>query len=321
MGLGTFRFILATIVALSHLWANMISGPAAFAVWGFYLISGYLMAFILHHHYGFAKKNLITFFKNRLIRIYPGYYFSLFLGLITYYLMSINHLDLASLNPEFGYPNSGASYLFNATLFPWFKTNQLLVPVSIALGLEVGFYILAPFISYKKLIAVIALLITALFNYQYNIIESTFTERYSGFWCALFAFTLGIIFYFYKNRLSYFKNARLSIFLWAMQFNIVLVNLIVPWDWGLYLSLLFTLFVLNSLCDLPKNKVDLFLGDMSYLVYLLHTTVGYLILIYIPALKIRDFYYFCVAYIITLIISFIFVFFLERPLRNSLKMN
>lgn len=321
MGLGIFRFVLATIVALSHLWGGMISGPGAYAVWGFYLISGYLMAYVLHHHYGFTKRGLLLFYRNRIIRIYPGYYFALIIGLITYYIVSINHIALNSLNPEFGFPSSIESLFFNATLFPGFKTNHLLVPVSIALGLEVGFYILAPIISYKRLIALIFLALTVAVNYKFQITEATFAERYSGFWCSLFSFCMGVTFYFYKHKLAFFKNPRLSIYLWAIQFNIILVNLLIPWDWGLYVSLFFTLFVLNSLCDQPINKLDLILGDMSYLIYLLHTTIGYLIIVFIPALEVRGFYYFCAAYFITLMVAYIFVAYIERPIRNSFRIS
>ena len=36
-GIGTWRFFLSFLVAISHLYGNMIHGPAAYAVWGFCL--------------------------------------------------------------------------------------------------------------------------------------------------------------------------------------------------------------------------------------------------------------------------------------------
>jgi peptidoglycan/LPS O-acetylase OafA/YrhL len=47
ISLGTWRFFLAFLVAISHLWAGMIDGPAAYAVWGFFVLSGYLMTLVL----------------------------------------------------------------------------------------------------------------------------------------------------------------------------------------------------------------------------------------------------------------------------------
>ena len=58
IGLGTFRFFLAFLVAISHLWENMIGGPAAYAVWGFFVLSGFLMTLILTTKYGFTKQGI-----------------------------------------------------------------------------------------------------------------------------------------------------------------------------------------------------------------------------------------------------------------------
>ena len=52
LGLGTWRFFLALLVAISHLWADMVHGPAAYAVWGFFVLSGYLMTLVLTQKYG-----------------------------------------------------------------------------------------------------------------------------------------------------------------------------------------------------------------------------------------------------------------------------
>ena len=52
---GIYRYGLAFCVAISHLWAGMIGGPAAYAVWGFYCLSGYLMTLILNEKYGFSR--------------------------------------------------------------------------------------------------------------------------------------------------------------------------------------------------------------------------------------------------------------------------
>lgn len=50
-GLGTWQFFLAFVVVISHLWAGMIDGPAAYAVWGFFVLSGYLMTLVLTTKY------------------------------------------------------------------------------------------------------------------------------------------------------------------------------------------------------------------------------------------------------------------------------
>ena len=71
---GIYRYGLAFCVAISHLWAGMIGGPAAYAVWGFYCLSGFLMTLILNEKYGFSRRGLVNFAFNRMLRIYPAYY-------------------------------------------------------------------------------------------------------------------------------------------------------------------------------------------------------------------------------------------------------
>ena len=62
---GIYRYGLALCVAISHLWAGTIGGPAAYAVWGFYCLSGYLMTLILNEKYGFSPRGVGRFAANR----------------------------------------------------------------------------------------------------------------------------------------------------------------------------------------------------------------------------------------------------------------
>jgi len=229
MGLGSFRFFLAFLVVISHLWDKMIGGPAAYAVWGFYLISGYLMAYVLNKHYGFDKSGLANFYKNRAIRIYPGYFIAVIFGVICYKLCVINGVSLDALNPEFGKPDSARSFFFNFTLIPIFQTSKLFVPVSQALGLEVGFYLLVPFIAIDKRCTILALIITAGINCKYQIVPSSFALRYSGYYTALFAFTVGIALFQYKSHLIKYANLKLALVLWVLQFYLTEEQGLSPW--------------------------------------------------------------------------------------------
>lgn len=320
MKLGTFRFFLAFLVSISHLWSGMIHGPAAYSVWGFYLISGYLMSYVLNEKYNFEKKGLAQFYWNRIIRIYPGYFFSIIIGVLVYKVCNFNAIPLNALNPEFGKPIDFQGILFNLTLFPIFQTNQLLVPVSQALGLEVGFYLLAPLISTNRYCAYLALIITAGINWKMNIVPETFGLRYSGYWSSLLAFSLGIIIYFHRNNLMKFSNLKLATLFWIAHCLLWLYFPSYPWEYGLYISLLFTGFVLISNCDINSDKFDRLLGDMSYIVYLLHTTIGYFLIANYKFDEQRDFRFFLYTYILTCIISLLFVILIERPIHHKAKL-
>lgn len=319
MGLGSFRFFLAFLVVISHLWGKMIGGPAAYAVWGFYLISGYLMAYVLNSHYGFTASGLTSFYKNRLIRIYPGYFLAVVLGIVIYKACLLTGVDLNALNPEFGRPNSISSVFFNATLIPVFQTTKLFVPVSQALGLEIGFYLLAPLIVINRHCAILAVVITAGINYKYQIDASSFAVRYSSYWTALFAFSAGTLVYFYKSNLTKYANLKIAVCLWIFQIYLIEKISMFPWEYGLYVSLIFTAYVLISCCDLKVSKIDILLGDMSYLVYLFHTTIGYLLLTLGGGLVVKGLIFFLVAFALTSAISFLLVRFYERPVQSFLK--
>ena len=54
--LGTLRFTLAWIVAAAHLERTIWNGT--YAVFSFYIISGYLMCLVMNERYGFSAKGL-----------------------------------------------------------------------------------------------------------------------------------------------------------------------------------------------------------------------------------------------------------------------
>src|SRR5438105_2580714 len=69
---GTYRTILALFVVASHL--GGIPGFAGYAVFGFYILSGYLMTFILQVNYGYSWSGVLKYAANRFLRIFPLYW-------------------------------------------------------------------------------------------------------------------------------------------------------------------------------------------------------------------------------------------------------
>ena len=68
---GTYRFLLACLVLVTHLAGVRCAG--AYAVFGFYLLSGYLMTLVLNERYGFSPNGFGRYVANRALRIYPPY--------------------------------------------------------------------------------------------------------------------------------------------------------------------------------------------------------------------------------------------------------
>jgi peptidoglycan/LPS O-acetylase OafA/YrhL len=63
------RYILATIVAETHLWSLGPAWTGHIAVFAFYTLSGYLMTRVLHERYGFSVRGIVAFLLNRVLRI------------------------------------------------------------------------------------------------------------------------------------------------------------------------------------------------------------------------------------------------------------
>lgn len=321
MGLGAFRFVLATLVAISHLWQGMIHGPAAYAVWGFYLLSGYLMAYILNNHYDFSRKGLISFYYNRALRIYPAYYIALICGIVVYKLCKLNGVDLFILNPQFGRPLDLSGIFFNLTLLPTFNNQLEFVPVSSALALEVGFYLITPIICRNKWSALTAVLISFGLNFKFGVSIENFPERYAGFWTALLPFSIGIGYYYWRDLVDGWipKNLWIVTLIWAINCLFWIFFPYYPWGIGLYISILLTLNLVSVLKGRNSSKIDEILGGMSYLIYLLHTTVGYVLIIYCKEIEIKSFIFFIISYIITLILSFLYVIGIDKMINLKFK--
>src|SRR5689334_1693609 len=71
--LGTFRLVLALLVALSHVDVRIAGlNPGVTAVVCFYLISGYVMTGLLRKHYP-SREGVSRFYLDRALRIFPQY--------------------------------------------------------------------------------------------------------------------------------------------------------------------------------------------------------------------------------------------------------
>ena len=70
---GVLRTTLALMVMAFHLFAG-IAPLGKYAVFGFYVISGYLMTLVMNDTYGHTWSGRYAFALNRLLRLYPQYW-------------------------------------------------------------------------------------------------------------------------------------------------------------------------------------------------------------------------------------------------------
>ncbi|WP_299255330.1 acyltransferase [uncultured Cytophaga sp.] len=318
MSLGSFRYVLAIFVLTSHLWAGMPQGFAAYAVWGFFLLSGFLMTLVLNEKYTFSTTGIKKYFYNRALRIYPMYWIAMILGSGTMLYLNTLQYDFKQLNHEFGFPDTLVNWVSNIVLLPtYFLENP--VPVANALRIEVFYYFIIILLAIDKRIAWLGFFVGLVWNIyllfiSYSEKVDTFGLRYATLGPCSIAFAGGAILYHYKSFFGRFSNKNLSLITWMLNGLIWFKLPQYPWGIGIYISLALSAWVVISLYKEKANKMDLILGDLSYPVYLLHSTLGLILMPYFKEFRSIEFMFW--GFILTNVISFISIQLVDQPIKK-----
>ena len=311
--MGILRFILAITVVLAH--SSSIFGfsfvGGQIAVQAFYIISGFYMSLILNEKYVGVNDSYKLFISNRFLRLYPIYWIILFLTVL-YSIIDINYFKedasgvISSYMSYYSKMNFG-SFLFllgtNLVLFLqdtvmflglntstgnlFFTSNFqstnpalyqfLFIPQAWTIGVEISFYLIAPFLVRKNLQIIAPLIIMSLlmrfFLYQYGLKADPWSFRF--FPTELVFFLFGILSYkmYVKLKSVYISPLHLKIIFAAMLSFTLLFNFLpIPAKYPLYLFLFFVslpfIFLLTK-----RWKNDIYIGELSYPIYISHIFV------------------------------------------------
>lgn len=320
---GIYRYGLAFCVAISHLWAGMIGGPAAYAVWGFYCLSGYLMTLILNEKYGFSQRGLTNFAVNRALRIYPAYY-AVCTGM---FLIFCFIPETASrFLPNLHMPQTAQGWRYTLLLLPSSDGNELLHGSS-ALRVELWFYVaIALGLGRSRRVAWAWFLSSIAYTLWLLTAHTPFPERYVYIPACSLAFSLGCLIYHVRDRLPVIKTpwaAVAAASLWWLHVWLTQNIPGGPWIVGLYTSLLFSAFAMVTLMrldpkDLPgwMGSLDRLAGNLSYPMYLSHWSVGIVVTWLLPAQTRMDVSVFLIGFPLVNVLSFLIYQYVERPLQS-----
>ena len=266
---GTLRFILALMVALSHLGVLLPDfNQGVFAVVIFYLLAGMVSQKLIAHTY---LNRPIAYYKNRIKRIFPLYFFALLVALTAYLLGASSYF--ISKAPHL------SDWLANATILPlsyYYYTHQdtfTLLPPTWSLGVELQFYLLLPLLARSKNLF-IPLLATSFILFtvaSLGIINSDiYGYRFLG--GVIFIFMLGMLI----QRVRESDNTPLKT---IKQLYLLLLLLFaytlqetthLPYNYETLSALLAGIpLLLYTNYTLPK-PIDSYLGSLSYTFFLLH---------------------------------------------------
>jgi peptidoglycan/LPS O-acetylase OafA/YrhL len=303
--MGLIRFILACAVVLCH--SAYIFGYAPvtnyLAVQCFYIISGFYMAMILNEKYTGRGSNFL-FYTNRALKIYPIYWVILILlvgwdvlayatgcypqTLTTY--MSGQHLSFLTLLVliavnllVFGMDVINFTGINkNGNLYFTDKFLDLKTPtykytfnyVGWTIGVELLFYLVAPFIVRRKWLLPLLLLVlslaTRIILAAYGLERRPWIDMFFG--DQLMFFMGGVLsyrLYKYLEKVKISKGIQTALYLYLLAV-ILLYNVINANDYVKQVILFVsTILIIPFAFRLTnKNKFDRFVGELSYPIYI-----------------------------------------------------
>ncbi|WP_441242546.1 acyltransferase family protein [Tardiphaga sp. 768_D3_N2_1] len=269
--MGTLRFALAVVVALSHAGAVFWGyNTGVVAVVSFFMISGYVMALVIKTNYN-SLDRVGHFYLDRAARILPQFW--------GYCILAGLFLWLSGYRDVFSNGCGSGRVALNVLAIPlnFFQFGNLesclLIPPAWSLGLEVTFYLVAPFLILSPKTMWMALLASLL----------VFAVAYTGAINSdMFGYRLlpGVLFIFLTGT-AFAGHDRLSNYapfaIWTLA--AVTATFFPPSETSspmikeVLLGVVLAVPALALTRRLPRFEFDHSLGNLSYGVFLSHFLV------------------------------------------------
>lgn len=266
--MGTYRLILALLVAISHMGVSIFGvNEGVIAVISFLMISGFVMTALINGHYRNAQ-DIPAFYLDRLLRLQPQYLFYLALTLTYFFTVGIDDPLFNSATLE--------SIILNVLIIPanFYMTETLnarvIIPPAWSLGLEACFYLTIPILVAFRLrhLALVISLIIFLFAYSTVIDTNLFGYRFLP--GTLFMFLLGSFLCDAGRHGKLIILSTYSLCCSLLAATIIFNTYRVPYNIETLLGVALGLPIIYLLKKRKYGKLDQTLGNISYGVFLNH---------------------------------------------------
>jgi peptidoglycan/LPS O-acetylase OafA/YrhL len=242
----------------------------------FFVISGYILPYSMHKA-NYKLKNYKAFFLKRVIRIEPVYIASIIFTIFVFYTCS----QLPSEYWKHGsYTIDFINFLLHlGYLISFFSEQNWINPVFWSLGLEFQFYLIIGLgfplfvMPNKYLTFTLTLLSVILFWWLFETaIKGTYLH-YGGTVIRLLPmFYLGI-------ALFQFQEKIIDKYLFVILLIVLLYFCYIEFKWSENLAAVFALIVIATMKRV--NLIFLFLGKISFSLYLVHVPLGGFFILFI----------------------------------------
>lgn len=330
MGLGFFRLVMSLWVIDQHYkWSiNYIQpyfvekfglenfgfiGLGHAAVMAFFVLSGYVIAWVLHNKYPIDYQGVKAFFAGRFMRIYPLYWFILTLVTIGFVLAPGPASDYPQLELEriigdyllLPYAFIGFFFFLNKYAYGMIDFPAWTLPYDLL------FYLIAPWVVTRKkvLIAIIAFELIYLFGIAY-FGDQSYSAWHQGYLttghAAILAFCVGALAFYYRDiQLPVIAVvAAIAVHLYIAFFPYGMTNY--------YLNHVVNVFAAAVIVIgfKKRSKFDSLLGELTYSTYLLHMPLFHMLQFFgVP-------FYTFFALALTYILSIATVKYFEGPIER-----
>ncbi|MBL4821158.1 MAG: acyltransferase, partial [Gammaproteobacteria bacterium] len=291
---GLFRLLLAVMVMVmvGHLF--WISDFGRYAVFGFFILSGYLMTFLMHESYSYQLDGLKKFVANRVLRLYPAYWvacvFSIFL------ILCLGEVNTRVVSRSLSLPQTLDIIVVNLTmvsfsLFPH-EVGPRLSPATWALTVELFYYCLIGLgVSKTKTRTAVWLCLSLTYVLLTYALGLFWHSRYFALPAGSLPFSIGALLYFLHKEnwepnwikrpilsskylmLALIVNAGIGSKIQLDDSMLDIVELFFYANLLICSLLIYSIIRGDSLVNISK-KLDKTLGDYSYPIYLIHWQIG-----------------------------------------------
>jgi len=322
---GFFRFGLAFFVILYHLGGFHPIGW--YSVYGFFVLSGYLMTLVISKKYPLKSGGLVSFEYNRVLRIFPAYLLVLVSSLVLMQLPGFAAVSM-DVRPKMGVPEGVFNWFQNLFIYGWQVYTPKLLPHCWSISRELIICSLVFFIfarnRWLSLAWLAILIVYAVFTVAKGL---PFFWVYHSHKTAMVSYALGSCIYHFRGVLSKALTRPFGYLLvlacllpFANETFWRTVNPdgkgVVPFYINTILSA-YMVLLLSTLREAGKPWIvalDNFLGNISYPMFLVHWNIGILIKSWMGGPMTPSFTLFAVCLVPIVLISWAINAWIEQPL-------
>ncbi|WP_322615313.1 acyltransferase [Pseudomonas sp. BIC9C] len=315
--MGAYRLLLAVLVAVSHMGKTFMGlNPGVIAVISFLIISGFVMTSLIERNYK-APEKVGLFYLDRALRLYPQFLFYFVVSCAVIYFLLPGTPQAAELTLR----NIAASLAIVPLGFYMFgAAGSWILPPAWSLGLEMCFYLVIPLLIIYRARGVAFALSVVVFMAACLGFINTDLYGYRLLPGVLFMFLCGS--YLYKAQPKGLAIAAGTAVVATLMFAAIMAGLIErrPFNAEVTAGIALGVPAVYLLTKLKFHRVDEFLGNISYGVFLNHFVVMYFLRAFWPVAY--DGHIVATVLALSFLLSGVSYYCVERPalkLRHALR--